>query len=188
MQLVEWKWKKSKRPLALLTVRRSSQSHRCHTKYYDLTKWFISSPYTVTREKESADMCVKVPQLLWGFYRAKWKKKCNNKRKAILPNMVTYVRLVKWLDNLPMNRVMLTITSSSDQKQLPSNRIPPSDSWHGQRKDDFPSPYHPYCPAPWGQWGTTERQGSVINNLSLLLQPCAASTMRPPSCFSMMAS
>lgn len=86
-----------------------------------------------------------------------------------------------------MNRVMLTSTSSSDQKQRPSYRIPPL-SWHGQRKDDFPSLHHPYCPALWGQWGTTEQQGSVINNLSLLLWPWADSTMRHPSCLSIMTS
>ncbi len=100
--------------------------------------------------------------------------------------MVTCVRLVKQQDNLPMNRVMLTSTSSSDQKQRPSYRIPPL-SWHGQRKDDFPSLHHPYCPALWGQWGT-EQQGSVINNLSLLLWPWADSTMRHPSCLSIMTS
>lgn len=49
--------------------------------------------------------------------------------------MVAYVRLVKWLNNLLMNRVMLTSTSSADQKQRPNNRKHPSQLPTWQKKD-----------------------------------------------------
>jgi len=46
---------KKKRSQALLTKRRDFQSHMWQAKHHNITKWFASSPFSVTRGKESAN-------------------------------------------------------------------------------------------------------------------------------------